>query len=65
MRIIFGLVAIIVMLYGIVGRMDMEDEEAAAVAYCENVRDKVWPDYKGIYKKECKNISSQRLTQTK
>jgi len=63
MRIIFGLVAIIV-LFGVVGAMDCEDEQAAAVSYCENVRDKVWPDFKG-YKKECKNISSQRLTQTK
>lgn len=60
-----AIIIALLLLLGIVGRMDTEDEEAAAVTYCENVRDKVWPDYKGIYKKECKNISLQRLTQTK
>lgn len=64
MRIIFGLVAIIV-LFGVVGSMDYEDEQAAAVAYCENVRDKVWPDYKEIYKKECKKILVEGLTTSK
>lgn len=64
MQIILGLV-VLLMLFGVVGAMDYQDEQEEAIAYCENVRDKVWPDYKGIYKKECKNISSQRLTQTK
>lgn len=64
MRIIFGLVAIIV-LFGVVGRMDLEDEQAAAVAYCENVRDKVWPDYQETYKKECKKILAEGLTASK
>ena len=60
MRIILALIVLLA-LFGVVGAMDYEDEQAAAVAYCENVRDKVWPDYKG-YKKECKNILAERLT---
>lgn len=64
MRTIFSIVAILLM-FGVVGAMDYEDEQAAAVAYCENVRDKVWPDYKDTYKKECKNIFAERLTSSK
>ena len=64
MRTIIGVIAII-FLFGVVGAMDYEDEQAAAVAYCENVRDKVWPDYQETYKKECKKIFAERLTTSK
>ncbi len=64
MRIIFSVIALLV-LFGVVGAMDYEDEVEAEALYCNNVKDKVWPDYKGTYKKYCKNFSSERLTQQK
>lgn len=38
---------------GLVGRMDFEDEVRQQIAYCENVKAGVWPDYDGTYKTEC------------
>ena len=38
---------------GLVGRMDFEDEVRQQIAYCENVKAGVWPDYDGTYKAEC------------
>lgn len=38
---------------GLVGRMDFEDEVREQIAYCENVKAGVWPDYDGTYKTEC------------
>lgn len=48
--------------FAIIGAIDYKDEEVALIEYCDNVRNKIWPDYKGIYKKECKIIVSQSLT---
>lgn len=48
------LIAIAVFLaVGLVGRMDFEDEVREQIAYCENVKAGVWPDYDGTYKAEC------------
>lgn len=56
----------IILAFGVVGRMDYEDKQLEAVSYCENVRDKIWPDYNGTYKKDCPQIfSQQRLTTSK
>lgn len=56
----------IVLALGIVGHMDFEDAQQEEISYCENVRDKVWPDYNGTYKSECLKIfSQQRLTTSK
>lgn len=57
--------AAVILTFGIVGHFDYEDEVAAEALYCDNVKAKVWHDYKGIYKKECKNILAERLTQAK
>ena len=45
----------IVVLIGIVGHMDYQDEILEASRYCANVYEGTWPDYRGIYEKECKN----------
>lgn len=48
------LIALAVLLaFGIVGNMDYEDEVREQVAYCENVKAGMWPDYNGTYKTEC------------
>ena len=57
--------AAVILAFGIAGHFDYENEEAAEALYCDNVKAKVWPDFKGTYKKYCKNFSSERLTQSK
>lgn len=52
---IIGIAAIAALLVaiGVVGNMDYHDEIAEADLYCKNVHELIWPDYKGIYEKEC------------
>lgn len=52
---IIGIAAIAALLaaLGVVGNMDYQDEIAEADLYCKNVHELIWPDYKGIYGKEC------------
>lgn len=50
--------AFVLILFGIVGGMDAEDAEASADLYCQMVKDRVWPDYQGIYLQECRNGTS-------
>lgn len=45
--------AAVVAALGIVGSMDYKDEVREQVAYCENVKAGVWPDYADTYKTEC------------
>ena len=40
----------------IVGTADVEDTEQEQIAYCDNVRDGVWPDFKEIYATDCKEV---------
>lgn len=47
----FFVVLALLLLMGVVGRMDYEDEQAQAALYCHNVKIGVWPDYEGTYKK--------------
>ena len=37
----------------IVGSMDYTDAVREQVLYCDNVANKVWPDYEGSYSTEC------------
>lgn len=37
----------------ILGRAGYKDEVRQQLAYCENVKDGTWPDYKETYKTEC------------
>lgn len=45
-----AVVAVVLLLAGIAGRFDYHDEIRQAVAYCENVRAGIWPDYEGTAK---------------
>ena len=50
----------VLMLFGMVGAMDAEDEQAQLEQYCEMVNlhkqdpSTGWPDYDGIYAESCK-----------
>lgn len=46
-KVILGFVALLLLL-GIVGRMDVEDEIRSAVFYCDMVEGGHWPDYDRI-----------------
>lgn len=42
------------LLMGLMGRMDYEDAKAEEANYCEMVKAKLWPDYRGTYRRECR-----------
>lgn len=50
-----AVVIALIALLGLVGNMDYQDEIAEADLYCKNVHELIWPDYKGIYEKECED----------
>ena len=41
-------------LFGLAGAMDYEDQQAEQEHYCEMVRERLWPDYRGTYRAECR-----------
>lgn len=51
-QVALAVLAVIVAI-GIVGNMDYKDEVRQQIAYCENVKAGVWPDYDRPYKTEC------------
>jgi len=51
-KLSFALLALL-LLMGVVGRMDYEDAKLEEIAYCHNVKNGVWPDYENIYKEIC------------
>lgn len=48
--VIFGLL----LLLGVVGRMDADEAERQAEEYCYNVKSGIWPDYAGTYEQYCR-----------
>lgn len=44
---------VLLMLYALVSYMDWEDTQADQAHYCEMVKAKTWPDYRGTYRSEC------------
>lgn len=50
---LLALVAVLLLL-GLMGHMDYEDAKAEEVNYCEMVKAKLWPDYRGTYRRECR-----------
>lgn len=50
-QIIF--IAALISLIALISNMAHEDDVAQQEHYCEMVKTKSWPDYKGIYKKHC------------
>lgn len=48
-----AIAAALVLLLGLAGRMDYEDQQADQAYYCEMVKAGYWPDYQGIYRREC------------
>jgi hypothetical protein len=46
-------VAVVLLLYMVVGYMDMQDNQKDALAYCQNVKAGIWPDFRHAYQAEC------------
>ena len=53
-KVVVGSLAFVLLL-GIVGHFDAEEEERQAEEYCHNVKSGIWPDYEGTYKEFCKS----------
>lgn len=45
-------------LFGLVGAMDYEDQQAQSDLYCDMVKAGHWPDYQGTYRSECRRPKS-------
>lgn len=56
LQTVAAIVAVLVLL-GIVGRMDADDAQADADNYCEMVKAGHWPDYQGTYRTQCRRPS--------
>lgn len=54
-----GIVALLILAFGIVGQMDYEDAIAEEHRYCEMVRGGHWPEYKPEV--DCKRIDQQHM----
>jgi hypothetical protein len=50
---LLALIAVIIASMFLVGTSEYEDALADQEAYCKNVSDGVWPDYKGLYAEVC------------
>jgi hypothetical protein len=48
-----GAIFIVLLLTGMMGKMEMEDEIAEQEFYCEQVLAGHWPDYKNIAEEVC------------
>lgn len=48
-----GAIFIVLLLIGMMGKMEMEDEIAEQEFYCEQVLAGHWPDYKSIAEEVC------------
>jgi hypothetical protein len=46
-------VTLVVFALLLVGGQDFNDAKRAEAQYCADVRDRVYPDYKGIYQEVC------------
>jgi len=55
-----AILAALVLLPGLAGRMDYEDQQADQAHYCEMVKAGYWPDFQGTYRRECRPPKSAR-----
>ncbi len=49
-----AILAALVLLLGLAGHMDYEDQQAEQERYCEMVKAGFWPDFNGTYRDECR-----------
>ena len=55
-----AILAALVLLFGLAGHMDYEDQQAEQERYCEMVKAGYWPDYQGTYRRECRTPTNGR-----
>lgn len=49
-----AILAALLILLGVVGHLDYQAAEEDREQYCEMVKAKLWPDFRGTYQKECR-----------
>lgn len=60
-RLTYAALALLVLLaFGIAGRMDEEESRRLAEEYCANVHSGVWPDFDGKYRELCTSSGTPR-----
>ena len=57
MKTVAALLALVLLL-GLAGAMDYEDQQAEQERYCEMVKAGFWPDFNGTYRDECQRPSA-------
>ncbi len=55
-----AILAALVLLFGLAGHMDYEDQQAEQERYCEMVKAGFWPDYQGTYRRECRTPTNEQ-----
>lgn len=45
---------LVLAVFGFVGHMDYEDQQAEQAHYCDMVKAGYWPDFQGTYQSECR-----------
>ena len=53
-----AILAALVLLLGLAGHMDYEDQQAEQAHYCEMVKAGFWPYYHWMYRSECRTPKS-------
>jgi len=54
-----GVTLVILILLGIAGTLDFEEEEKSLNEYCEMVKRGDWPDYEGTYHDFCERSDDE------
>jgi len=57
-KMFLGLICslLVIILFAIVANMDYEDSVSNNYEYCVMVEKGAWPDFKGIFEKECEKV---------
>jgi hypothetical protein len=56
---LLGVTLVILILLGIAGTLDFEEEEKSLNEYCEMVKRGDWPDYEGTYHDFCERSDDE------
>jgi len=63
MKLRYGFIVVCLgLVFVFAGHMDAQDAAREHVAYCNNVKDGVLPDYNGTYKSECTSEKLQEIS---
>lgn len=56
----FALAVLVLVLFGIAGKMDADENRRQAEEYCDNVHSGIWPDFEEKYRELCTSEGKPR-----